>query len=127
MVFSPRGSVGGVCGLRASGAASARLAAVREVFREMLASHDIAYTTISTTLARLHRKGLLIREKEIRRGKPLYYYRVNTGGNALKRMVHHTLESLVKAFGPSLVAGILGDMDVLSEVRPAPREEEEAR
>jgi predicted transcriptional regulator len=37
---------------------------VREVFDELAADRDIAYTTVMSTMDNLHRKGWLARERE---------------------------------------------------------------
>lgn len=41
--------------------------AVSEVLAELSKQREIAYTTVMTTVARLHEKGLLIRERDGRR------------------------------------------------------------
>jgi predicted transcriptional regulator len=44
---------------------------VREVFDELAANRDIAYTTVMSTMDNLHRKGWLSRERE---GKAYRYW-----------------------------------------------------
>ena len=44
---------------------------VRDVHRRLLATRDIAYTTVMTTLGRLTDKGLLARDE----GQPAHHYR----------------------------------------------------
>jgi predicted transcriptional regulator len=65
--------------------------AVSDVHRELERSRDIAYTTVMTTVGRLHDKGLLFRQKVGRR----YVYRPSMSREAFtEEMVRELLGSL---------------------------------
>lgn len=68
--------------------------AVSQVHRQLASQRDIAYTTVMTTVSRLHRKGLLERERDGRR----YLYRPRMSrGEFLKAMAREVLGSLLEA------------------------------
>jgi predicted transcriptional regulator len=65
--------------------------AVSQVRDELLAKRDIAYTTVMTTVARLHDKGLLRRRREGRR----YLYESKLGRDAFAQaMAGEVLDGL---------------------------------
>jgi predicted transcriptional regulator len=68
-----------------------RAATVREV---QLASPELAYTTIMTTLDRLYRKGLLVRHKD---GRAFAYQPRCTRDQLLSELVSHQVTHLLGA------------------------------
>jgi len=95
-------------------------ASTRDVMREMRSERDLAYTTIATTLDRLHRKGLLLREEVRGRGGPLYIYRLANDEGIKARAVRWAVDRLLEAFGSAIISKIY---ERLEEV---PREEIES-
>lgn len=75
----------------------------------------LAYTTVSTTLDRLHRKGLVARRSVSGRTGQKYVYSFPGNPVIEKKVVNRTVDKLVSAFGPSVVSAIY---DRLSEVSP---------
>ena len=87
----------------------------RDVMREIGTEKDLAYTTVSTVLGRLHKKGLVRRAKVAGRGGEKYVYRVVAHGDMKTSLVQKTLSSLVSAFGPSVVPTIYESLEQLSK------------
>ena len=94
---------------------------VSEVHEELEGSRAIAYTTVMTTMARLHEKGLLRRERD---GKRYLYRAAMTRDEFLKRMADEVFDSLAEA-GLDSVASLLAsrvesasdeDLDRLEEL-----------
>lgn len=79
------------------------------------ASRDLAYTTISTTLDRLYKKGLVERESAVGRTGQKYVYSFPGNPTLQKQIVDKMVDKLVSAFGPSVASTIY---DRLSEVSP---------
>ena len=88
-------------------------ASARTIFEELGKQRPIAYTTVSTTLDRLHRKGLVERDEESGRGGIRYVYIYPVNPAIQKRFVGKMVDRLVTAFGPSVVNSIY---ERLSEV-----------
>ena len=86
-------------------------ASARQVAADLEPSRGLAYTTISTTLDRLHRKGLLAREEVIGRGGSRYIYRVHSEDKVRGRIVKGFVDRLVVAFGPSVISALHDYMD----------------
>jgi predicted transcriptional regulator len=71
----------------------------------------IAYTTVSTTLDRLHKKGLLKRKSVIGRGGARYVYSYSGGAASEREIVNSVVDRLVNAFGTSAVSAIMDRLD----------------
>ena len=79
------------------------------VFKQLRWRRKVAYTTVSTTLERLRKKGLLMREAKI--GRPKYVYIFKENPKLQKRIVDHFLTKLVNAFGPAVISSITERLD----------------
>jgi len=90
-------------------------ASVREVMEEIGGDRKIAYTTVSTVLDRLYRKGLVKRTKTIGRGGTRYLYSYAATANTRTSLVRRSLNQLVSAFGPSIVPTIYDNLDLISK------------
>ncbi len=86
-------------------------ASARQVAAELEPSRGLAYTTISTTLDRLFRKGLLAREEAIGRGGSRYIYRVHSEDKIKGKVVKGFVDRLIVAFGPSVISTLHNYMD----------------
>jgi len=75
----------------------------------------LAYTTVSTTLDRLFRKGLLARRSVSGKTGQKYAYSFPENPHLEKQVVNRMVDKLVSAFGPSVASTIY---DRLSEVSP---------
>ncbi|MFC4128303.1 BlaI/MecI/CopY family transcriptional regulator [Nocardia rhizosphaerae] len=62
---------------------------VRELFEELAAERDIAYTTVMSTMDNLHRKGWLDRARE---GRAYRYWPTMTREQHSARLMHEALE-----------------------------------
>ena len=90
-------------------------ASVREVMGAMSGDRKVAYTTVSTVLDRLYRKGLVKRTKTIGRGGTRYVYSYAATPNTRTSLVRRSLNQLVSAFGPSIVPTIYDNLDLISK------------
>ena len=90
-------------------------AAAGDITEELKASRTIAYTTVSTTLDRLYKKGLVKRESVLGRTGQKYVYSVPKNPDLEKQVVNKMVDKLVSAFGPSVASTIY---DRLSELSP---------
>ena len=86
-------------------------ASARDVAADLKPSRGLAYTTISTTLDRLYKKGLLSRDEAIGRGGSRYIYRVQSEDRVQGRVVKGFVDRLVVAFGPSVISTLHNYMD----------------
>ena len=86
-------------------------ASARQVAADLEPSRGLAYTTISTTLDRLFRKGLLARDEAIGRGGSRYIYRVHSEDKIKGRVVKGFVDRLIVAFGPSVISTLHNYMD----------------
>ena len=100
---------------------------VLEVERELLKKRDIAHTTVLTTLDRMHKKGLLLREKK---GKAFFYLPRYSKKEFEHEVAEEVLSGLLTQFAePALSAfvelvGEDGDkLDQLEELIRLKREE----
>jgi predicted transcriptional regulator len=75
----------------------------------------LAYTTVSTTLDRLHKKGLVTRRSVSGKTGQKYVYSFPGNPGLEKQVVNRMVDKLVSAFGPSVASTIY---DRLSEVSP---------
>ena len=72
----------------------------REVFSELNKKKKIAYTTINTTLTRLHRKRLLNRKLVKGRGGYRYIYTIaNSKPKYVDHVISTTIDDLLMRFG----------------------------
>lgn len=90
-------------------------ASAGEMMEELKPGRVLAYTTVSTTLDRLHRKGLLARRSVSGRTGQKYVYSFPGNPGLEKQVVNRMVDKLVSAFGPSVASTIY---DRLSEVSP---------
>jgi predicted transcriptional regulator len=90
-------------------------ASAREVMGEIEGKRHVAYTTVSTVLDRLHRKGLLKRTKTIGRGGAKYVYSPAPSEDLQTSLVQRALNQLVSAFGPSIVPTIYDNLERISK------------
>jgi predicted transcriptional regulator len=96
--------------LKRSGSASAG-----EMMMELKPGRVLAYTTVSTTLDRLHRKGLVARKSVSGKTGRKHVYSFPENPGLEKQVVNKMVDKLVSAFGPSVASTIY---DRLSEVSP---------
>jgi predicted transcriptional regulator len=67
-----------------------RVTTVREVFEEMRAEREIAYTTVLSTMDNLHRKGWLSRERD---GKAFRYWATLSREEYSARLMRDALDA----------------------------------
>lgn len=79
-------------------------ASAREVAKDLEPSRGLAYSTISTTLDRLYKKGMLARDEEIGRGGSRYIYMVQSEEKMKGRVVKGFVDRLLTAFGPTIIS-----------------------
>jgi len=92
-------------------------ASARSIFEELARQRQLAYTTVSTTLDRLHKKGLVKRDEESGRGGMRYVY-VYPQNPALQRNIAGKMvDRLVTAFGPSVVSSIYEKLSEIPDSR----------
>jgi len=91
-----------------------RSASVRQVMQDIGMERKVAYTTVSTVLDRLFRKGLVKRTKTTGRGGTRYLYSYAATPNVRTNLVQRALTQLVSAFGPSIVPTIYDSLDQIS-------------
>ncbi len=77
-----------------------------EVLKELRKSRDIAYTTVTTTLDRLYKKGLLSRKETLGRGGIRYIYTSKHDAHVEGKIVEGAISRLLSAFGTHAVAMI---------------------
>lgn len=90
-------------------------ASAGQVAEELKSQRAIAYTTVSTTLDRLFKKGLVTRTTVSGRTGPKHVYTVNIDPGLQKQLVDAALGRLVDALGPSVTSTIY---DSLNEISP---------
>lgn len=86
-------------------------ASARQVAEDLEPSRGLAYTTISTTLDRLFKKGMLARDEAVGRGGSRYIYRLHSEDKVKGRIVKGFVDRLVTAFGPSVISTLHDYMD----------------
>jgi len=79
-------------------------ASARQVAKDLEASRGLAYSTISTTLDRLYKKGMLARDEEIGRGGSRYIYMIQSEEKMKGRVVKGFVDRLLTAFGPTIIS-----------------------
>mgnify|MGYP001095079126 CR=1 FL=1 len=92
-----------------------RTATAREIMNEIGTHRELAYTTVSTVLDRLYRKGLVRRSRVIGRGGVKYVYSYAPPEEVQASFVQRTLNRLVNAFGPSIVPAIYEGLEQLTK------------
>ena len=86
-------------------------ASARQVAKDLEPSRGLAYTTISTTLDRLHKKGLLARDEAVGRGGSRYVYRLHSEDKVKGKVVKGFVDRLMTAFGPSIISTLTDYVD----------------
>jgi len=79
-------------------------ASARQVAKDLEPSRGLAYSTISTTLDRLYKKGMLARDEEIGRGGSRYVYMIQSEEKMKGRVVKGFVDRLLTAFGPTIIS-----------------------
>ncbi|MFZ0699581.1 MAG: BlaI/MecI/CopY family transcriptional regulator [Thermoplasmata archaeon] len=77
----------------------------------------VAYTTVATTLSRLHAKGVVKRRRETCRGGERYVYRP---ADFERKYLVNLLKGVVAMFGP---AGVVHLNEEIKKLNPAEEEE----
>lgn len=103
-------------------------ASARDVLTEINKSKSLAYTTISTTLERLNKKGFLDRRAvSTRGGFKFVYFRIKDI-ELQKNIINSTLDRLVDAFGSSILSTIYQKLEeILPEELAGLKKEVEGR
>lgn len=83
----------------------------RQVAEDLEPSRGLAYTTISTTLDRLYKKGVLTRDEAVGRGGSRYIYHLHSEDRVKGKIVKGFVDRLVTAFGPSIISTLHNYMD----------------
>lgn len=94
-------------------------ASAREIMGEIGTHRQVAYTTISTVLDRLFKKGLVKRSKMTGRGGAKYVYSYAAPAEMRASLVQRALNQLVSAFGPSIVPTIYDSLEQISKEESA--------
>ncbi|HYW81676.1 MAG TPA: BlaI/MecI/CopY family transcriptional regulator, partial [Spirochaetia bacterium] len=90
-------------------------ASAGQMMEELKPGRVLAYTTVSTTLDRLYKKGLVSRTSVSGRTGQKYVYSFPENPGLEKQVVNRMVDKLVSAFGPSVASTIY---ERLSEVSP---------
>jgi predicted transcriptional regulator len=96
-----------------------RKGSARDVLNEIPPEKRVAYTTVSTVLDRLHKRGLVKRSRVPGRGGVKFVYSYAAPIKIRTSLVQKTLNSLVEAFGPSVVPAIYDSLDEISKKETA--------
>lgn len=86
-------------------------ASARQVAKDLEPSRGLAYSTISTTLDRLYKKGMLAREEEIGRGGSRYIYLIHSEDKVRGKVVKGVVDRLLTAFGPTVISTLTDYVD----------------
>jgi predicted transcriptional regulator len=86
-------------------------ASARQVAKDLEPSRGLAYSTISTTLDRLYKKGMLAREEEIGRGGSRYIYLTHAEEKVRGKVVKGFVDRLLTAFGPTVISTLTDYVD----------------
>src|SRR3989475_12655354 len=79
-------------------------ASARQVAQDLHSSRGLAYTTISTTLDRLFKKGILTRDEAVGRGGSRYDYRLYSEDKVKGRVVKGFVDRFLPAFWPRIIS-----------------------
>ena len=85
---------------------------VADVQRELSRERDIAYTTVMTTLGRLHDKGLLVRQRDGKR----YLYRPSMTRDAFNQSMARELLGSLSGLGHAQALSLLVDQVAESDL-----------
>jgi predicted transcriptional regulator len=90
-----------------------------EILKELRKNKDIAYTTVTTTLDRLYKKGLLNRKETLGRGGIRYLYSSKHDAEIEGKIVEGAIGRLLSAFGSHAVSMIYEKLEEVpkSEVK----------
>lgn len=102
-------------------------ASAGEMTEELKPTRALAYTTVSTTLDRLHKKGLIARRQVSGRTGQKHEYSFPGNPGLEKRVVNKMVDKLVSAFGPSVASTIYDRLNEISPEEAAKLREEIAR
>ena len=86
-------------------------ASARQVAKDLEPTRGLAYSTISTTLDRLYKKGMLARDEEIGRGGSRYIYMIQSEEKMKGRVVKGFVDRLLTAFGPTIISTLSDYVD----------------
>ena len=86
-------------------------ASARQVAEDLEPARGLAYTTISTTLDRLYKKGVLTRDEAVGRGGSRYIYSLHSEDRVKGKIVKGFVDRLVTAFGPSIISTLHNYME----------------
>lgn len=87
--------------------------AVRDIFNELRQERDIAYTTVMTTMDRLWKKGLLIRE---RNGNAYLYSPVYSKKSLIQKCINQVLDNILSDITEPTLAHFVSNLE---KVNPA--------
>jgi len=90
-------------------------ATARDIMEEAGNEKHLAYTTVSTVLDRLHRKGWVRRTRVNGRGGAKYLYSYAAPVSARSNLVDRALTQLVNAFCPSIIPTIYHSLEQISK------------
>jgi predicted transcriptional regulator len=90
-------------------------ASASDILEVLRSRRDIAYTTISTTLDRLHRKRLVDRKATPGPGGTRYLFSLGKDEKLKKKIVDSTLDRLTGAFGETAYSAIYQKLDSLPD------------
>ena len=90
-------------------------ATARDIMETVGTEKHLAYTTVSTVLDRLYRRGLVKRTKTVGRGGAKYIYSYSAPADMKTSLVQRSLSRLVSAFGPSIVPTIYNSLESISK------------
>ncbi len=83
----------------------------RQVAKDLEPSRGLAYSTISTTLDRLYKKGMLARDEAIGRGGSRYIYMIHSEEKVKGKVVKGFVDRLLTAFGPTVISTLSDYVD----------------
>jgi len=86
-------------------------ASARQVAKDLEPSRGLAYSTISTTLDRLFKKGMLGRDEAIGRGGSRYIYMIHSEEKVKGKVVKGFVDRLLTAFGPTVISTLSDYVD----------------
>ncbi|HZW55221.1 MAG TPA: BlaI/MecI/CopY family transcriptional regulator [Nitrososphaerales archaeon] len=90
-------------------------ATASEVLEVLQNDRDIAYTTVSTTLDRLHKKKLVERKALVGPGGTKYQFRLGKDERRKAKIVEATIDRLTSAFGETAYSAIYRKLDSLPD------------
>lgn len=81
---------------------SKKSATISDITLSVKLKRDVTYSTIATTLSRLHRKGLAERKPLVGPGGVKYLYTEGKDEDVKIEIVEASLTRLIRAFGPEI-------------------------